>query len=65
MDNYLESMRRCSAEMGRMSGQPGWEYAEGWRQHSHVGFSAEDRDVLSEALGDKAVLTQPHPSRLR
>lgn len=55
LDNYLESMRQVSAEVGRMSGQPGWEYAEGWRRHSHVGFSTEDRDVLSEELGDMVV----------
>jgi LmbE family N-acetylglucosaminyl deacetylase len=55
LDNYLESMRQSGAEVGRMSGQPGWEYAEGWRRHSHVGFSTQDRDVLSEVLGDKVV----------
>ncbi|NOX53104.1 MAG: LmbE family protein [Planctomycetes bacterium] len=52
LDDYLESMRQASAEVARLSGQAGWEYAEGWRQHSHVGFSAEDRDPLSEVLKD-------------
>jgi LmbE family N-acetylglucosaminyl deacetylase len=55
MDNYLESMRQTSAEVARLSGQSGWEYAEGWRQHSHVGFSARDGDPLSEALGPELV----------
>lgn len=51
MDNYLETMRESSVEIARMSGQPGWEYAEGWRQHRHVGFSARDGDPLAEVLG--------------
>jgi LmbE family N-acetylglucosaminyl deacetylase len=50
LDNYLESMRQCSAEVARMSAQPGWEYAEGFRQHNHFGFSAQDGDPLSTAL---------------
>jgi LmbE family N-acetylglucosaminyl deacetylase len=50
MDNYLESMRQFSAEVARMSGQPGWSHAEGYRRHNHVGFSARDRDLLSESL---------------
>jgi len=62
LDNYLESMRKSGAEVGRMSGQPGWEYAEGWRQHSHVGFSTEDRDVLSEVLGEKVVRRKVSPA---
>ncbi len=52
LDDYVESMRRSSAEVAGMSGQSGWEYAEGFRQHSHVGFSATDRDLLAEVLGD-------------
>jgi len=55
LDDYLESMRRSGAEVAQMSSQPGWEYAEGFRQHSHVGFSANDRDILAEVLGDQIV----------
>ena len=51
LDDYLESMRTSCAEVARLSGQPGWEYAEGFRRHSHVGLSAGDRDLLSEVLG--------------
>ena len=51
LDDYLESMRQSGAEVARMSGRPGWQYAEGFRQHSHVGFSAQDRDPLTEVLG--------------
>jgi LmbE family N-acetylglucosaminyl deacetylase len=51
LDDYLDSMRQSAAEVAQMSARPGWEYAEGFRQHSHVGFSAADRDILRELLG--------------
>jgi hypothetical protein len=53
LDDYLESMRRSGAEVAQMCSQPGWEYVEGFRQHSHVGFSANDQDILAEVLGDQ------------
>jgi len=53
LDNYVESMRQASAEVALLSGQPGWDYAEGFRRHSHVGFSCQDRDPLREILGSK------------
>jgi hypothetical protein len=52
LDDYLESMRQSGAEVASMINRPGWEYAEGFRQHSHVGFSTRDRDPLSEILSD-------------
>jgi LmbE family N-acetylglucosaminyl deacetylase len=55
LDDYLQSMQHSSAEVATMSGQPDWEYAEGFRQHSHQGFSAVDRDLLSEVLEDPVV----------
>jgi LmbE family N-acetylglucosaminyl deacetylase len=55
LDDYLESMRQSGSEVAQMSRQPGWSYAEGFRQHSHVGFSARDRDLLAEVLGSHAV----------
>lgn len=58
LDDYLQSMRQSSAEVARMSRQPTWEYAEGFRQHSHVGFSAGDRDLLAELLGDQLACRQ-------
>lgn len=51
LDSYLHSMQELSAEVGRMSGR--FRYAEGWRRHSHIGFSATDTDVLAEVLGDR------------
>jgi LmbE family N-acetylglucosaminyl deacetylase len=63
LDDYVESMRRSGAELGRLSGKPGWRYAEGYRRHSHVGFASEDRDVLREALGGElAVYSGPGAS---
>jgi len=56
LDNYLESMRQAGDEVGRLFGQPGWEYAEGFRRHSHVGFAAEDRNVLAEVLAGNTKL---------
>jgi LmbE family N-acetylglucosaminyl deacetylase len=48
MDAYLDEMERMSREVGRMSGK--YEYAEGWRRHSHLGFGPEDFDPLNQIL---------------
>ncbi|MGI6295825.1 MAG: PIG-L deacetylase family protein [Armatimonadota bacterium] len=50
VDNYLSTMQEMSKAVGRMSGR--YEYAEGWRLHSHLGFGAEDFDPLREVLRD-------------
>ena len=55
LDDYLESMRQSGAEVARMMARSGWAYAEGFRRHSHVGFSARDGDPLGDVLGDKVV----------
>lgn len=49
MGSYLEAMATAARAVGRLSGR--FEYAEGWRRHSHVGFSARDGDPLGDALG--------------
>ena len=51
MDSYLVAMRDVCADIGRMAPQP-VDYAEGFRQHLHVGMSAEPGDLLSDVLGD-------------
>jgi LmbE family N-acetylglucosaminyl deacetylase len=48
MDAYLDEMERMSREVGRMSGK--YEFAEGWRCHSHLGFAPEDFDPIAELL---------------
>ena len=56
MDSYLDIMVERCREAGRLSGR--FEYAEGWRRHNHLGFSATDSDPLGDALGD-ACWTDP------
>ncbi len=50
LDDYLESMRQSSSEVARMRPPGDWDYAEGFRQHSHAGFSARDANPLAEIL---------------
>ena len=51
MGSYLGAMRDISEEVGKMSGA--YRYAEAWRRHSHVGFSAMDGDPLRELLSGR------------
>lgn len=48
MDSYLVAMDDQSLEMGKLSGR--YTHAEGWRRHSHLGFSATEIDPLAQAL---------------
>jgi LmbE family N-acetylglucosaminyl deacetylase len=48
LDSYLQTMRDMSAEVAAAAGRKG--YAEGWRRHSHLGFSASEIDPLFEML---------------
>jgi len=48
MDAYLDEMEAMSREVGRMSGK--FEFAEGWRRHSHLGFAEEDFDPVADLL---------------
>ena len=50
-DSYLAAMDGFSRELGRMSEK--FEYAEGWRRHSHLGFCDENADPLEDALQEK------------
>jgi N-acetylglucosamine malate deacetylase 1 len=49
LDSYIITMREMSGEVGRMSKRFG--FAEGWRRHSHLGYTARDTDPLRELLG--------------
>jgi len=51
-EEIVRRRREMCAEVGQMAPSP-VEYAEGFRQHLHGGFSAEDGDPLSEILGDR------------
>ena len=48
LDAYLVTMKEMSAEVGKLSGQ--FDYAEGWIQHSHLGFCGKDDNPLAELL---------------
>ena len=49
-DSYLDSMTASGAEVGALCGK--FQYAEGWRRHNHVGFSAREIDPLADLLAD-------------
>ena len=58
MDAYLNEMERMSRDVGRMSGK--FEFAEGWRRHSHLGFAAEDFDPIADLLNSLTLTPAPH-----
>jgi LmbE family N-acetylglucosaminyl deacetylase len=62
LDAYLTTMQEMSAQVGRLSGR--FEYAEGWRRHSHLGFAADERDPLSELLATYAHIDASYQRRL-
>lgn len=49
LGSYLMAMREMTKKVGSMSGR--FEFAEGWRSHLHLGYSAADIDPLREILG--------------
>lgn len=53
IDNYLKTMEDMAAQVGAMSGR--FQFAEGWRRHSHLGFGPEEFDPLRDALGELCV----------
>jgi LmbE family N-acetylglucosaminyl deacetylase len=55
--SYLAAMRDMAERVGRMSGTA--RYAEGWRRHSHLGFSARDADPLHEIIGRYVIPSDP------
>jgi len=62
-DSYLATMREITEKVGGMSGR--FRFAEGWRRHSHIGFSRQDANPLADILGDRCVTraTPAEPSR--
>lgn len=63
VDSYLQTMEDMCREVGRMSGR--FEHAEGWRRHSHLGFSPEERDPIAEALAAKVSIDEEYEESLR
>ncbi len=63
MDSYLISMDEASQKVGALSGA--FEYAEGWRRHLHLGFSATACDPLKDALGDQCLINLEYENWLK
>jgi N-acetylglucosamine malate deacetylase 1 len=60
---YLETMVQLNAEVGQLSRQhssTGFEFAEGWRKHLHLGLARADFDPLPQALADSCILKNSH-----
>lgn len=53
LNSYLRAMEDASRAVGKMSRR--FKHAEGWRRHSHLGFSSKDSAPLTEALGKSLV----------
>jgi LmbE family N-acetylglucosaminyl deacetylase len=62
MNSYLQTMEDLSLEVGRMSGR--FKHAEGWRRHSHLGFSSKDADPLHETLGKNVLINKIYEKNL-
>ena len=62
MDSYLISMDEISKEVGEQSGR--FQHAEGWRRHSHLGFSPDEIDPLEEAFGDAFLVNEAYETEL-
>jgi N-acetylglucosamine malate deacetylase 1 len=52
LNSYLQAMEAMSREVGEWSET--FQYAEGWRKHSHLGFCAPDSNPLKDALGSNS-----------
>ncbi len=62
MNSYLQAMDEMSREVGGLSGK--FLHAEGWRRHSHLGFSAREIDPLATALGKDCLLNEAYARNL-
>jgi LmbE family N-acetylglucosaminyl deacetylase len=63
LDSYLYAMENMSRQVGTWSGR--FEYAEGWRRHSHLGFCGESADPLAQALGENHLVSQEYEQALQ
>jgi LmbE family N-acetylglucosaminyl deacetylase len=61
-DGVHDILEASAREVGKLSGR--FEFAEGWRRHSHVGFSAQEEDPLREALGKLCVVDKRYERSL-
>jgi LmbE family N-acetylglucosaminyl deacetylase len=56
LDSYLSTMDEMSADVARFGA--GFDHAEGWRMHSHLGFCAAEYNPIQEELGTLCVSKQ-------
>jgi LmbE family N-acetylglucosaminyl deacetylase len=56
LDSYVDTMKDLMREVGAMSGR--FEYAEGWRRHTHLGFCSADADPLTSALKEHVLVSK-------
>lgn len=61
--SFTAEMDDMSRTVGQMSGH--YELAEGWRRHSHLGFSGADVDPLAAALADVSRVDESYEQGLR
>jgi len=61
ISSYLTTMEDLNREVGELSGQ--FQFAEGWRQHIHLGLSAPGFDPLQAALANVALTTSSIPAQ--
>lgn len=61
MNSYLSAMEDISLQVGLLSKK--FTHAEGWRQHSHVGFCSPGEDPLKE-LGDDYLINHDYEKNL-
>ncbi|MCB1229629.1 MAG: PIG-L family deacetylase [Verrucomicrobiae bacterium] len=63
MDSYLISMDEISEAVAKQT-EGKFKHAEGWRRHSHLGFSAKEIDPLADALGEAYLVNQVYEDGL-
>jgi LmbE family N-acetylglucosaminyl deacetylase len=62
MDSYLATLDAMSLQIGKLSGK--FTYAQGWRRHLHLGFSANNIDPLRTALGEDCLIDEIYEASL-
>lgn len=62
MESYLIAMDEMSVAVGKMSRR--FQHAEGWRRHSHLGFSGSEIDPLARMLKENCRLNATYERRL-
>lgn len=61
-DGVNDILEETARAVGKLSAC--FEFAEGWRRHSHVGFSVKDEDPLRDALGALCVVDNKYERSL-